>query len=95
MSFKSVISFTLIIFIELALALLDQTHCNNKEEFQLNLIKSLVQRQVIIIDIMISSTQLSSDFASISLKNLLETHCRAALNEDIRNACIDVERKEK
>ena len=33
MSFKSVVSSTFIIFIELAFALLDQTSCNNKEKF--------------------------------------------------------------
>jgi len=42
MSFKSIVSFILIIFTEFALALLDQISCNNKEEFQLNLMKSLV-----------------------------------------------------
>ncbi len=44
---------------------------------------------------MISSTQSFSDFASISLKNLLKTCHHAALNENIRSACIDVERKER
>jgi len=44
MSFKSVISFTFIIFTELAFTLLDQISCNNREKFQLNLMKSLVQR---------------------------------------------------
>jgi len=57
--------------------------------------KSLVQRQAIIIDIMTSLTQSSSDFTSVSLKNLLETRYRAALNEDIRSIHIDVERKER
>jgi len=57
--------------------------------------KSLVQHQVIIVDIMISSTQSSSDFASVSLKNLLKTHCHAALNKDIKSARVDVERKER
>jgi len=42
MSFKRIVSFILIIFTEFALALLDQISCNNKEEFQLNLMKSLV-----------------------------------------------------
>ncbi len=57
--------------------------------------KSLVQHQAIIIDIMTSLTQSSSDFTSVSLKNLLETRHRAALNEDIRSIHIDVERKER
>jgi len=95
MSFKSVVSSTFIIFTKLAFALLDQISCNNKEKFQLNSTKSLTQRQAIIIDIMTSSTRLSSDFASVSLKNLLETRCRATLNKDIRNTHVNVERKER
>ncbi len=57
--------------------------------------KNLAQRQAIIINIMISSTQSSSDSASVSLKNLLKTRYRAALNENIRSACINVKRKER
>jgi len=95
MSFKSVVSSTFVIFTKFAFALLDQTSCNNKEKFQLNSIKSLAQHQAIIVDIMISSTQLFSDFTSIDLKNLLETCCHAALNEDIRSIHVDVERKER
>jgi hypothetical protein len=95
MSFKSVISSTFIIFTELALALLDQISCDNKEKFQLNSTKSLAQRQAIIVDIMTSLTRSSSDFASVSLKNLLKTRCHATLNEDIRSAHVDVERKER
>ncbi len=57
--------------------------------------KSLTSRQAIIINIMISSIWSSSDFASVSLKNLLKTRHHAALNEDIRSACVDVERKER
>ncbi len=57
--------------------------------------KSLTQRQAIIIDIMISLTWSFSDFASVILKNLLKTYHYAALNENIRSACIDVERKER
>jgi len=57
--------------------------------------KSLVQRQAIIIDIMISLTQSFSDFARVNLKNLLKTHHHAALNENIRSACVNVERKER
>jgi len=57
--------------------------------------KSLVQRQVIIIDIMISSTRLFSDFAIVSLKNLLKTCHHAALNEDIRSTRVDVEREKR
>jgi len=57
--------------------------------------KSLVQRQTIIIDIMISSTQSSSDFTSVSLKNLLETRYHVTLNENIRSARVDVEREER
>jgi len=95
MSFKNVVSSTFIIFTKLALALLDQISCNNKRKFQLNLMKNLAQCQAIIVDIMISSTQSSSDFTSISLKNLLKTRCHAALNENIRNIHIDVERKER
>ncbi len=57
--------------------------------------KSFVQRQAIIIDIMISLIWSSSDFTNISLKNLLKTRCHAALNEDIRSIYIDVERKER
>ncbi len=95
MFFKSIISSTFIVFTKLIFILLDQTSCNNKEESQLNLIKSLAQHQAIIINIMISLTQSSSDFTSISLKNVLKTHCHAALNENIRSVCIDVERKEK
>jgi len=56
MFFKSVASFTFIIFTEFAFILLDQISCNNKEKFQLNLMKSLAQHQVIIINIMISLT---------------------------------------
>ncbi len=44
---------------------------------------------------MISLTWSSSDFASVSLKNLLETRHRAALNKDIRSIRVDVERKER
>ncbi len=44
---------------------------------------------------MTSSTQSFSDFASIDLKNLLKTHHHAALNENIKSACIDVKRKER
>jgi len=95
MSFKSVVLFTLVIFTEFAITLLDQTHCNNKEKFQLNSMKNLAQHQAIIIDIMISLTRSSSDFASVSLKNLLKTHRHAALNENIRSICIDVEREER
>jgi len=95
MSFKSIISSTFIIFTELTLTLLNQISCNNRKEFQLNLTKNLVQHQVIIIDIITSSTQSFSDFASIILKNLLETCRCAALNEDIRNTCVDVEREER
>ncbi len=95
MSFKNVASSTFVIFTELAITLLDQIHCNNKEESQLNSMKSLVQHQAIIIDIMTSSTQLSSDFTSVNLKNLLKTHHHAVLNEDIRSVCIDVERKKR
>jgi len=43
MSFKSVVSSTFVIFTELALALLDQISCNNREKFQLNSMKSLAQ----------------------------------------------------
>jgi len=57
--------------------------------------KSLVQRQVIIINIMISLTQLFSDFASVDLKNLLETHHHATLNKNIRSIRVNVERKER
>jgi hypothetical protein len=57
--------------------------------------KSLVQRQTIIIDIMISSTQSSSDFTSVSLKNLLETRYHVTLNKNIRSARVDVEREER
>ncbi len=57
--------------------------------------KNLAQCQVIIIDIMISLTWSSFDFASISLKNLLKTCHHAALNEDIRSIHVDVERKER
>ncbi len=57
--------------------------------------KSLVQRQTIIIDIMISSTQSSSDFTSVSLKNLLKTRYHVTLNENIRSARVDVEREER
>ncbi len=95
MSFKSVVSSTFIVFTELALILLDQISCDNRKKFQLNLMKSLTQHQAIIVDIMISLTQSSSDFASVSLKNLLETHHHAVLNEDIRSICIDVERKKR
>ncbi len=95
MSFKSITSFILIVFIELALTLLNQISCNNKEKSQLNLMKNLVQRQVIIVDIIISLTQSSSDFTSVDLKNLLKTRYHATLNENIRNACINVERKER
>ena len=95
MSFKSVVSSILIIFIKFAFTLLDQISCNNKEKFQLNSTKSLAQRQVIIIDIMISLTWSSSDFTSIDLKNLLKTRCHAVLNEDIRSVHIDVEREER
>jgi len=56
MFFKSIISFTFIIFTEFAFTLLDQISCNNKEKFQLNSMKSLAQHQAIIIDIMISLT---------------------------------------
>jgi len=95
MFFKSIISFTFIIFTEFAFTLLDQTSCNNREKFQLNSMKSLAQRQAIIINIMISLTQSSSDFASISLKNLLATRHHAVLNEDIRSACVDVKREKR
>ncbi len=44
---------------------------------------------------MISLTWSSSDFTSISLKNLLETRCRATLNEDIRSIRVNVKRKER
>ncbi len=57
--------------------------------------KNLAQHQAIIVNIMISSTQLSSDFASISLKNLLKTRHCTALNEDIRSACVDVEKEKR
>ncbi len=57
--------------------------------------KNLAQRQVIIIDIMISLTQSFSDFTSVSLKNLLETCHHAALNKNIRSIRINVERKER
>jgi len=55
MSFKSIISFTFIIFTELTFTLLNQILYDNKKEFQLNLMKSLAQHQAIIINIMISS----------------------------------------
>ena len=61
----------------------------------MNSTKNFAQHQTIIIDIMISLTQSFSDFVSISLKNLLETHHHAALNENIRSACVDVKRKER
>ncbi len=95
MSFKSIISFTFIIFTELAFALLDQIFCDNRKKFQLNLMKSLTQHQAIIINIMISSIWLSSDFANVSLKNLLKTRHHTALNENIRSIYIDVEREER
>jgi len=95
MSFKSVASSTFIIFTEFALILLDQISCNNKKKFQLNLMKNFVQRQMIIVDIMISLTQSFSGFASVSLKNLLKTRHCAALNEDIRSICINVEKEER
>ena len=44
MSFESIASSTLVVFTELALTLLDQISYNNRREFQLNLMKSLVQR---------------------------------------------------
>ncbi len=43
MFFKSVVSSTFIIFTKLAFILLDQISCNNKEKFQLNLMKNLAQ----------------------------------------------------
>ncbi len=95
MSFKSVASFTFIIFTKLALALFNQISCNNKEKSWLNLTKNLAQHQAIIINIMISSIWLFSDFASVSLKNLLKTRHHAALNKDIRSTHVDVERKER
>ncbi len=95
MSFKSIVSFTFIIFTKFTLALLNQISCNNREKSQLNSMKSFVQHQAIIINIMILSTQLFSDFASVSLKNLLKTHCHAALNENIRSIHVDVEREER
>jgi len=95
MFFKNVASSTFVVFTKLALALLDQIFCNNKEKSQLNLMKNLAQRQAIIINIMISLTRSSSDFTSVSLKNLLKTRHCAALNENIRSACVDVERKER
>ncbi len=95
MSFESIVSSTFIIFTEFAFALLDQISCNNRREFQLNSTKNLAQHQAIIINIMISSIWSSSDFANVSLKNLLETHCHAALNENIRSACVDVKREER
>jgi len=57
--------------------------------------KNLAQHQAIIINIMISLTQSFSNFTSISLKNLLKTCHHAMLNEYIRSACVDVERKER
>ncbi len=57
--------------------------------------KSLAQHQAIIIDIMISLTQSSSDFASISLKNLLKTYYHATLNENIKSIHVDVKRKKR
>ena len=95
MFFKNIISSTFVIFTEFAFTLLDQISCDNRKKFQLNSMKNLAQHQVIIINIMISLTQLSSDFASVSLKNLLKTCHYAALNEDIRSICIDVERKKR
>jgi len=95
MSFKSIVSFTFIIFTKFTLALLNQISCNNREKSQLNSMKSFVQHQAIIINIMILSTQLFSDFASVSLKNLLKTYCHAALNENIRSIHVDVEREER
>jgi len=95
MSFKSIISSTFVVFTELTLALLDQTSYDNRKKFQLNSMKNFVQRQAIIIDIMISLTQSSFDFASVSLKNLLKIHCHVALNEDIRSIHIDVEKEER
>ncbi len=44
---------------------------------------------------MISSIWLFSDFASVSLKNLLKTCYYATLNENIRSIHVDVERKER
>ncbi len=93
--FKSIISSIFIIFTKFTLILLDQTFCNNKEKFQLNSMKSLVQHQAIIINIMTSLTQSSSDFASIDLKNLLKTCYHAALNKNIRSIHVNVERKER
>ena len=61
----------------------------------MNSTKNLAQRQTIIIDIITSLTQSSSDFASVSLKNLLKTHYHAALNENIRSTHVNVERKER
>ena len=95
MSFKSIISSTFIVFTELALTLLDQISCNNRKKFQLNSMKNLAQRQVIIVNIMISSTRSSFDFTSVSLKNLLKTHHHAALNKNIRSTHVNVERKER
>ncbi len=95
MFFKNIISSTFVIFTEFAFTLLDQISYDNRKKFQLNSMKNLAQHQVIIINIMISLTQLSSDFASVSLKNLLKTCHYAALNEDIRSICIDVERKKR
>jgi len=57
--------------------------------------KSLAQHQMIIINIMTSLIQSFSDFTSISLKNLLKIHYHAALNENIRSICVNVERKER
>ncbi len=57
--------------------------------------KNLVQRQAIIINIIILSTQSSSNFASVSLKNLLKTCHHAALNKDIRSIYVNVERKKR
>ncbi len=44
---------------------------------------------------MISSIWSFSDFASVSLKNLLKTCYHATLNENIRSIHVDVERKER
>ncbi len=93
--FKNIASFTFVIFTELALTLLDQTFYDNKEKSQLNSIKSLAQHQMIIINIMTSLIQSFSDFTSVSLKNLLKIHYHAALNENIKSICVDVERKER
>jgi len=65
------------------------------KKHHLNLMKILVQHQVIIANIMISLFCSFANHINIIVENLLKIQHHAVLNEKIKNSCTNVKKEEK